>query len=96
MVFLDGTSDLVSLVLPTLLLRLPDAFELVRVGVDALPKAIDLVGGETVMANEEVAHGYIEVTLSLWYRVRMFMMLHKTALYLEGLQGGVQHRSRLA
>ena len=57
MVFLDGTSDLVSLVLPTLLLRLPDAFELVRVGIDALPKAIYLVGGETVMANEEVANG---------------------------------------
>ena len=76
MVFLDGTSDLVSLVLPTLLLRLPDAFELVRVGVDALPKAIHLVGGETVMANEEVAHGNIEVTLSLWCCVRMFVVLY--------------------
>ena len=67
LVLLDQASILVGLLLPALLLGLPDALQLVRVGVHTLTKTIHLVRGESVVADEQVTHRDVEVTLSLRY-----------------------------
>jgi hypothetical protein len=65
LVLLDGTRDLVRLFLPALLGDRLDVLELKRVRVDPFLEALDLVDGEPVVSDEEVAHGDVQVTLAL-------------------------------
>ena len=65
LVLLDVTRDLVRFVFPALLGDRLDALELERVRVDPFLQAFDLVDGEPVVSDEEVAHGDVQVTLAL-------------------------------
>ena len=65
LVLLDVARDLVRFVFPALLGDRLDALELERVRVDPLLQAFDLVDGEPVVSDEEVAHGDVQVTLAL-------------------------------
>jgi len=65
LVLLDVARDLVRFVFPALLGDRLDALELERVRVDPFLQAFDLVDGEPVVSDEEVAHGDVQVTLAL-------------------------------
>jgi len=65
LVLLDVARDLVRLFLPALLGDRLNVLELERVRVDPFLEALDLVDGEPVVSDEEVAHGDVQVTLAL-------------------------------
>ena len=67
LVLLDEHRDPVGFLLPALLLGLPDALQLVGVGVHTLTETIHLIRGKSVVADEQVTHRDVEVTLSLRY-----------------------------
>ena len=68
LVLLDATRNLVCLILPAILGDSLDALKLERVHVDPFLQTLDLVDGEPVVSDEEVAHGDVQVTLALGVR----------------------------
>ena len=65
LVLLDRSSNLVRFILPPVFLGLFDSFQLQGVGVDAFLQLLNLVSGELVVANEQIASSYVEIALRL-------------------------------
>ena len=65
LVLLDGPRNLVCLLLPAILGNRLDALELERVRVNPFLQTIDLVNGEPLVSDEQVAHGDVQITLAL-------------------------------
>jgi hypothetical protein len=62
------TRELVRFFLPVLLGRHLYALELERVCIDPFPEALDLINREPIVSDEQVAHGDVQVTLTLTTR----------------------------
>ena len=65
LVLLDAPGDLVRLLRPAVLGERLDALELERVRVDPFLQTLNLVDGEPLVPDEQIAHGDIQITLAL-------------------------------
>jgi hypothetical protein len=59
LIFLNHANNTIRLILPSILLRCLDSFQLQRIYVNTLPQPIHSINRETVVPDEQITHGYV-------------------------------------
>lgn len=65
LIYLNALYEFLRLATPTVFLRIPDGIELGLSGLDAFLQAFNLVNRQPRLSEEQIAHGDIEIPLSL-------------------------------